>query len=493
MTTLPKINILLNLPDNYRPKAEYVFRNLLNILGLNPQFCSDAQNAEVHIYYGTPSRRDYPVTISYKDDTSAFFEDKKPYPKDEVNFREYRGEMIPFLFSQGGDIYRFSGQKCSLNKDIIAGAFYFLSCWQEYAQRSGEAEHEGAAEPTATQTDIPEGRVKYAESLQQHWNFVEMPVVDIYAQILENAIKHSLPELAGRGIFVGEQSFTLALSHDIDYWKFWSKAHLLDTLKYNLKSFNKRPVNATYKLLGHSFHKTLFYSHYRLLENILKREEALGAKSTWFLMGKDDYPDERQNYSADPKTQTEILRLLGEKDVGLHGSPQAAFDLNTLKQEKQKLENIGLKIKGYRTHYLYFDYQKSFALLEDAGFDYDSTLGYWENIGFRCGTSFPFYPYNLAEDRAFRILEIPLVVMDTSLLSPKAMALNTTTARSRLRKMMTDAKKYNSHLTLLWHNTNFDPVDFPLWGDLYWDAIKHAQEHGAQVGSLSESYDKWSN
>lgn len=476
MENPPKINILLNLPENYRHKAEYVFRNLLSILGLNPQFSYDAQSEVVHIYYGTPSRHDYPVTIFYKEQTAAFFEDRKPYPKDEVNFREYRGDMIPFLFSKGGDIYGFSGQKCSLNKDIIAGAFYFLSCWQEYVHNP---------EP------VTDGRVKYAESLQEQWNFVDMPVVDIYAQILENAIKHSLPEFAGRGVFAGENSFSLALSHDIDYWKFWSKFQLLDTLKYNLKSFKKRPVNAAYKLLGHFIHKTFFYSHYRLLQNILKKEEALGANSTFFLMGKDDYPDQRQNYIADSKTQKEIVKLLADKDIGLHGSPEAAFDLNALKTEKQKLEKLGLKPRGYRTHYLFFDYQKSFALLEEAGFDYDSTLGYWENIGFRCGTSFPFYPYNLEEDRAFNILEIPLVVMDTSLLSPKAMALNIHSAKNKVKKMISKAGKYHSHITLLWHNTNFDPVDFPLWGKLYWDTLKHAQTQGAHLGSLSESYAQW--
>ncbi len=478
MESAPNVNILLQVPESYLPKAEYVFRNFCTILGLNPVFSYGAQGEAVHIYYGASPRAEYPVSIAFKERTAAFYQKTQYYHADEVNFREFRGEMIPFLFSRGGEVYGFAKQNCIINKDIIASAFYFLSCWQEYVESKEEDS---------------QGRVDYARSLQHHWNFTQMPVVDIYAQILENAIKRSLPQLAGRSVFEREKSFTLALSHDIDYWRFWTKKHLLDTLKYNLKSFKKRPAQALYKLIGHAIHKSFFHSHYRLLRSMVKKEEALGTQSTWFLMGKEDYPDKRQSYIKEPAVQKEIKKLLSTQDVGLHGSPQAAFDISTLKAEKRNLEALGFDIKGYRTHYLYFDYQKSFALLEEAGFAYDSTLGYWESIGFRCGTSFPFYPYNLAEDRAFKVMEIPLIVMDTTMLSPKAMALSVPSARAKLRKMTSLAEKYKSLITILWHNTNFDPIDFPLWGALYRDTIKHAQKRGASITSLTQVHDKWSN
>src|SRR5690606_9579596 len=148
----------------------------------------------------------------------------------------------------------------------------------------------------------------------------------------------------------------------------------------------------------------------------------------------------RQNYIKEPKARAEIVKLLGERDVGLHGSPEAAYDMQALLEQKRNLEELGLEPKGFRTHYLHFDYQASLNILEEAGFAYDSTLGYWESIGFRCGTSLPFYPYNLKEDRAFKVLEIPLAMMDTSMRSAKAMALSLPSARARIKRLMASAE-----------------------------------------------------
>jgi len=188
-----------------------------------------------------------------------------------------------------------------------------------------------------------------------------------------------------------------------------------------------------------------------------------------------------------------ILHLLRQKDVGLHGSPEAAFDLNTLKKEIDALKELGFNPNGFRTHYLHFDYQQSFSILEQAEIAYDSTLGYWEHIGYRAGISFPFYPFNLKENRPFRVLEIPLIVMDTTLLSHKAMNINFVSAFYRLSRMIARAAKYQSHVSLLWHNTTYDIVDYPFWGNLYWRMIKRAKKKNGWITSLNNIYNEWVN
>ncbi len=176
--------------------------------------------------------------------------------------------------------------------------------------------------------------------------------------------------------------------------------------------------------------------------------------------------------------------------MGLHGSPESAFDAEVLAQELNALRELGFDPQGFRTHYLHFDYQKSFTILENAGLRFDSTLGYWENIGFRAGVSFPFFPFNLEENRPFRVLEIPLIVMDTTLHSPKAMNLSYSAAKRTLKRQIELAAGYQSHLSLLWHNNNFDPVEYPGLGKLYWKTISHALNHNAWVTSLKDLYDE---
>ncbi|MCD8480681.1 MAG: hypothetical protein LRZ88_11030 [Candidatus Cloacimonetes bacterium] len=177
----------------------------------------------------------------------------------------------------------------------------------------------------------------------------------------------------------------------------------------------------------------------------------------------------------------------------MHGSPDSAFNLSVLNKELDNLRGLGFNPTGFRTHYLHFDYQKSFSVLEAAGIKYDSTLGYWENIGFRAGISFPFYPFNIKENRPFRVLEIPLIVMDTTLHSAKAMNLSSLSGARTLNRLIGMAATYQSHISLLWHNTTFDPVDYPGWGKLYWKTIKRALNKQAWVTSLNDIYEEWVN
>ena len=183
------------------------------------------------------------------------------------------------------------------------------------------------------------------------------------------------------------------------------------------------------------------------------------------------------------KQLKEIKEILSKQTVGLHGSKQASIDKNLLIEQLNQLSQQGFTLKGYRNHYLYFDYQKSFKNLEEAGFLYDSTLGFSEYIGFRAGISHPFYPYNIFEDRPFRVLEIPLCIMDTTLFT---MGLSYTQAKVMIFKMIDQAELNRSHISILWHNTTFEWIDFPFWGKLYWDIIHYAKKKGGRVCDLEE-------
>jgi peptidoglycan/xylan/chitin deacetylase (PgdA/CDA1 family) len=210
-------------------------------------------------------------------------------------------------------------------------------------------------------------------------------------------------------------------------------------------------------------------------------------------LARNDFEDKRQNYLFDVEYREHIIDLLGEQEIGLHGSPESAFDPAVLKEELDNLRAVGFNPTGYRTHYLHFDYQKSFTILEEAGIQYDSTLGYWENIGFRAGISFPFFPFNIKENRPFRVLEIPLIVMDTTLYSQKAMNLSKPNAQRSIRRLIDLAAKYQSHLSLLWHNNTFDPIDYPGWGQLYYNTIDYAVKKQGWVTSLHNIHEEWVN
>lgn len=478
MERYPNINILLNLPRDYIPKAEFVFRTYCYILRLNPKFIYGSHFEAAHLYYGPPGERDHPLHIHYDPEAVDFFGRQDLYPLEQVNFCRFGADSVPFLFSKGGAIFSYAQDSCILRKDIVASGFYFLTCWHEYV---------------FSERGLPKGRVDYKESLQFRWDFTEVPVVDIYCRILLYAMKDYLPEFIRDISWRDDRRFAVSLSHDIDYWDFWDEDTLKNTFLYNKRSFTQRPLNAAYKILGHYWHKRVRKGHKGVIENLLRSELELSISSTWFILARTDFPDRRQNYIDDVVARTQLTGLFAQQDVGLHGSPDSAFNLSVLNKELDNLRGLGFNPTGFRTHYLHFDYQKSFSVLEAAGIKYDSTLGYWENIGFRAGISFPFYPFNIKENRPFRVLEIPLIVMDTTLHSAKAMNLSSLSGARTLNRLIGMAATYQSHISLLWHNTTFDPVDYPGWGKLYWKTIKRALNKQAWVTSLNDIYEEWVN
>ena len=69
---------------------------------------------------------------------------------------------------------------------------------------------------------------------------------------------------------------------------------------------------------------------------------------------------------------------------------------------------------GNRFHYLMFDPEKTVQILEDCGIKYDTSLMFAEHVGFRRGCCSPFYLYDFEKNRTSPVIEIPLIIMDTT-------------------------------------------------------------------------------
>ena len=74
-------------------------------------------------------------------------------------------------------------------------------------------------------------------------------------------------------------------------------------------------------------------------------------------------------------------------------------------------------------HWLFFD-EHSPGVLDQAGFSYDSTVGFRETIGYRAGTMQVYKPLGVKN-----LLELPLHVMDTALFYPSYLNLGENEAR----------------------------------------------------------------
>ena len=202
------------------------------------------------------------------------------------------------------------------------------------------------------------------------------------------------------------------LSHDIDeVQKFSSPWRLLRSSGALL--LKGRKLSSQVRLWRAYFAST---DPFDTFDWMLSKEEGI-EKSIYFLVGgthRYDSPYELNNERM--KTIFALCKARGYR-IGLHPSYATWRDADLFRKEKEKLEEItGQVVETTRQHYLHFDFKKTPRVLEDLGVREDSSLGFNNHLGFRCGTGFPYHLYDFTEERAFSFLEKPLVVMDSALL-----------------------------------------------------------------------------
>ncbi len=160
-----------------------------------------------------------------------------------------------------------------------------------------------------------------------------------------------------------------------------------------------------------------------------------------------------------PKGDRSLIEIIEKAesygyDVGLHPSYKTARDSEIFRMEKSNLEKIrDSDIDLTRQHYLRWFWNTTPHQIELLDFKMDSSLGYRNHIGFRCGTGYPYYLFNFETRLPFTFLELPLIFMDSALVKEKGSA---SLSGLEVTKAFLDDNKFNTHVTINFHNSNFD-------------------------------------
>jgi hypothetical protein len=187
-------------------------------------------------------------------------------------------------------------------------------------------------------------------------------------------------------------------------------------------------------------------------------------------------------YDIDSISSEIELLLVRGYEVGVHGI-DSWIDIVKGKEEFKKIEKlVGSSFLGVRMHWLYFGAQ-SFSILEKVGYSYDSTKGYNETIGYRCGTLQAFKPIGVSE-----LLELPMHIMDTALFYPDRMNLDVDKGLELIFQLIREAVTYGGALTFNWHCRSIAPER--LWGDVYKSALNELRLKGAKL-STAENVIRW--
>ena len=328
-----------------------------------------------------------------------------------------------------------------------------------------------------------------------------IPTLDLHISLLRHLIvSHSIslceipPVPAGYG-------FIVCLTHDVDHCKI--KNHRWDHTAFGFlyratvgslfgwstgrKSFAQ--VVANWKA---AFSLPFVYlgwtrDFWKTFRSYLEMED--GSPSTFFVIPRRNDPGASTKGLAPSRRAAhydlteigdELHALLSQGcEVGTHGI-DAWRDASKGRFEREAIQTVTGKSEiGVRMHWLYFN-EESPALLEKAGFSYDSTFGYNETVGYRAGTSQVFRPVGVS-----RLLELPMHVMDTALFFPVHMNLKPSGARVVLDEMLANSVRFGGVLTVNWHDRSVAPER--LWDQTYRELLHELRDKRAWFATAGQA------
>lgn len=361
---------------------------------------------------------------------------------------EFPLDELPILF-WGADTPRkvfgeiIEARTLIIYPDLIQSIFFLLSRYEEFHLKDADKH----------------GRFPFKVSSAHRFDLIELPLVDLYILILKSWLEELIGDkLSPKG------NFKISLSHDVDFlspyqpFTNWLKTFAKDTLrgKWQFLPSDIRNLHSEYAQ----------DPYLKGIRNLADASARHNLTSTFYLMAANpSVLDEGYSLSSSQFAQTlQIIRDHGHQ-VGLHASYRSFDHPGLILEEKNRLEKAtGMEIRAVRQHYLRIQTPDSWKTWEGAGFTNDSSYGFSEHEGFRCGTCHAYPVFDISADRELALVEEPLIVMDATLKTyrrfPVEVGIEKITGLAKLCKFV------KGNFTLLWHNTSFFR-DWQDWGEKY--------------------------
>jgi peptidoglycan/xylan/chitin deacetylase (PgdA/CDA1 family) len=378
----------------------------------------------------------------------------------DIEYAKIEGRTIPVIYDlrkePGGTegLLTTAGTTVKLNFDLPRAAHRLLA---------------GLDEDAAVKRD-KHGRVRRQDMADWYYQASSSPVVTRYVSILAEAYKTAcaladIPPIR-TARWPGAAPYAVALSHDVDQLTNYSRGERFKSTVGSLARFKKPPT----------FDFVSAERAYETLPAILGTEGEYGAVSTFFVgavrRGNLDY-----NYTIE-----NIRPLLKEietsgAEIALHSSYYCNGPYQ-LKEEASALSDAtGFEVKGVRGHYLRVAPARLWRWADEVGLDYDASLGYFDDVGFRRMHCLPFATFQ-GEGTTARLYEVPLSLMDGTLF--QYLGLGADEAIKTAERHLEEVKNAGGLFSLLWHYRAFPGGQYPKWAEVFEAILSRASGDGAR-------------
>ena len=336
----------------------------------------------------------------------------------------------------------------TFGNDVIGTIFFFLSGYWEFTHQSKLDNY---------------GRFMGKDSFAFKKGIIDEPVVDILVDRISKKMALTYKLKYNRN--------NVFLTHDIDFLGMFRNKRIYKSICGDI--IRRKDIKAVLS----KFSKIINKEDPHAVEKLIEINKKYNAKGTFFFM-PGIQPHKTQGGYDLVKSSKELnnLKFKISKNggsVGIHYDSRYLVEDRMISDVNKLSYVFNERVNHGRAHYLVFNITKSFDIFEKNGIKLDSSAGYADVIGFRFGTSYPFRPYNFEENREYNIIEVPLIVMDTTLKSENYMNLSPNESLEIIKKMIYKTNKYHGVFTILWHNTSFFSNGWDKWEWVYEEMLNY--------------------
>lgn len=358
-----------------------------------------------------------------------------------ISIFEYNNEKVFFA----------TGKASALPFDVFAASFFLVSRYEEYLPHIRD-EHD---------------RFDAKDSLAFQNNFLQKPLVNIWALWIKNALKNKYPQLQ-----FPERKYQFVSTIDIDNAYAFREKGFTRSIGGYLKAFSKFDINEikqrTKVLLGLEKDP---YDTYDFQLEILRKHKF---KSIYFfLLG--DYGVNDKNLPIESKKFQSLIKTLGDyADVGIHPSYGSNKSKEQLKKEVGRLSKVLHRdVTKSRQHFLKLTLPETYRNLIDLDIKDDYTMGFASQVGFRASICTPFNFYDLDMELETKLKIHPFAIMEGTL--KYYMKVKPEDAMKRIKPLINEVKAVNGDFMSLWHNDTLNNQNLWIgWQKVYQEMVEYA-------------------
>ncbi|WP_420551318.1 polysaccharide deacetylase family protein [Tenacibaculum aiptasiae] len=342
-----------------------------------------------------------------------------------------------------------TGEQSEIPFDIFAASFYLISRYEEYLPHIKDKY----------------GRFSAEESLAFKNNFLEKPIVDIWAYKFLEKLKIKFPDYEH-----STRKYEYISTIDVDNAFAYKHKSFVRTIGGFFKDISQFKIFTIWDRLAVLF--SIKRDPFNTFNTILELKKIYKVRTIFFFLIGDYTTFDTNVSTSKSKFRLLIKDMVDYARVGLHPSYYTMNNGSLLKKEVERLESItNVPVKRSRQHYLRVSLPETYQRLIDLEIEEDYSMGYPNYTGFRASTCTPFYFYDLEFEIQTPLKIFPFALIDSTL--NDYMKLTAKQSLGKIRDLKNEVKAVNGTFITVFHNESLSNYQrWKGWRRVYSSMLK---------------------